>query len=112
MKIFQELKRRSVFRVAISYVILAWLLMQIADTLAPALRLPEWFQSGVAFVLILGFPVALFLAWAYELTPDGLRRDAGSDTEQTRYSSRNWNGLVVGLLVIALGYIAYDEFLA
>lgn len=110
MAILQELKRRNVFRVAISYLILAWLLMQVADTLAPALHLPEWFQSGVAFVLILGFPVALFFAWAFELTPEGLRRDTGADAEAPTTPRRGWNGLVIGLLAVALVYFVYDEF--
>ena len=75
MSIFEELKRRNVFKVALAYIIVAWLLLQVSDTLVPALHLPEWFHSGVAFVLILGFPVAMILAWAFELTPDGLKRD-------------------------------------
>ncbi len=75
MSVFKELKRRNVFKVAIAYIIAAWLLLQISDTLVPALHLPEWFHSGVAFVLILGFPVAIILAWAFELTPEGLKRD-------------------------------------
>jgi TolB-like protein/Flp pilus assembly protein TadD len=107
---FQELKRRNVFKVAISYVILAWLLLQVSDTLAPALRLPEWFQSGVAFMLILGFPVAVFFAWAFELTPDGLRRDAGAGSADQQKSAGGRNGLVIGLLVVALGYFVFDEF--
>jgi hypothetical protein len=75
MFIVRELKRRNVFRVALAYVIVAWLLLQVSDTLVPALYLPEWFHSGVAFLLILGFPLALLFAWAYELTPEGLKRE-------------------------------------
>ena len=75
MSLFTELKRRNVFKVAIAYVIVGWLLLQVSDTLVPALHLPEWFHSGVAFVLILGFPLTMFFAWAYELTPDGIKRD-------------------------------------
>ena len=58
MSLFAELKRRNVFKVAVAYGILAWLLLQVSDTLVPALHLPEWFNSGVAFVLIIGFPIA------------------------------------------------------
>ena len=68
MSLIKELKRRNVFRVGVAYVIIAWLLLQVSDTLVPALYLPQWFQSGVAFLLILGFPVALIFAWAFELT--------------------------------------------
>ena len=58
MSFIDELKRRNVFRVGVAYVILAWLLLQVSDTLVPALHLPEWFQSAVALLLILGFPLA------------------------------------------------------
>jgi hypothetical protein len=68
MAIFDELRRRNVFRVAAAYLVIAWLLVQAADTLAPALHLPEWVNSAVAFFLILGFPLALFFDWAFELT--------------------------------------------
>ena len=61
--------------------IVAWLLLQVSDTLVPALHLPEWFHSGVAFILILGFPIALIFAWAYEMTPEGLRKE--KDTDQS-----------------------------
>ena len=63
MSFFGETKRHNVFRVAVAYIIVAWLPLQVSDTLGPALRLPEWFQEGVAFVLILGFPLAIFFAW-------------------------------------------------
>ena len=58
MSFFGELKRRNVIRVAILYFVSSWLLLQVSDTLGPALQLPDWFQSGVAFVVILGFPIA------------------------------------------------------
>jgi len=75
MSFFNELKRRNVFKVAAAYVIVSWLLLQISDTLVPALRLPEWFLSGVAFLLIIGFPIALVFAWAFDMTPDGLKKE-------------------------------------
>jgi hypothetical protein len=77
-----ELKRRNVVRVAIAYIIVAWLLLQIADTLVPALRLPEWFNSGIALLLILGFPIAILFAWAFELTPE--RVNNAHNGSQTR----------------------------
>jgi len=77
LSIFKELKRRNVFKVAVAYIIVAWLVLQVSDTLVPALHLPEWFHSGVAFVLIIGFPIAIVFAWAFEITPDGIQRDFG-----------------------------------
>ena len=75
MSFFSELKRRNVIKVALAYVIVGWLLMQVAEVMAPALRLPDWSLSFVAFLLILGFPVALIFAWAFEMTPEGLKKE-------------------------------------
>ena len=90
MSLFAELRRRNVFRVGAAYAVVAWVIMQVTDLAAPALRLPEWVMSLVLLLLLLGFPIALFLAWAYELTPDGLRRaeeatDAVPDAPGGRY---------------------------
>ena len=74
---FEELKRRNVFRVATAFVIVAWLLLQVAATVAPILDLPHWFEELVFALLALGFPIALIFAWAFELTPAGLQRDSG-----------------------------------
>ncbi|TDJ12621.1 MAG: hypothetical protein E2O64_01505 [Gammaproteobacteria bacterium] len=70
----QELKRRNVFRVTAIYVIVSWLLMQIGDVMFPALRLPEWTTTMLVAFLLLGFPIAVILAWAYEVTPAGVKR--------------------------------------
>ena len=66
MRFFQELRRRNVFKVAATYVIVGWLIMQAGEVMGPALRLPEWINSALAFFLILGFPMAIFFAWAYK----------------------------------------------
>ena len=87
MSIVRELKRRNVFRVAIAYVIIAWLIMQVGDTLAPALHLAEWVNTVLAFFLILGLPIALIFAWAYELTPEGLKKEKEVDRDQSKASS-------------------------
>ena len=96
----------------IAYVIVAWLLLQVSDTLVPALHLPDWFHSGVAFVLILGFPVAIIFAWAFELTPEGLKKEKDVDRSEsiTHITSRKLDFVVIGLLVVALGYFAFDKF--
>ena len=73
MSLYTELQRRNVLKVAVAYFIIAWLLLQVSDTLGSALLLPEWIISAVAFLLIIGFPVALVFAWAFELTPEGLK---------------------------------------
>lgn len=74
-----ELKRRKVIRVAVAYVVVAWLLVQIAETIFEPLKLPEWSLTLLIVMLGLGFPIALVLAWAFELTPEGLVRDHPAD---------------------------------
>lgn len=76
--LFQELKRRKVFQVAAVYAVVAWLLIQVADTVLPALQMPDWTVSFVTVLFFLGFPIAVILAWAYELTPQGLRTESDS----------------------------------
>lgn len=112
MSFFQELKRRNVFRVAVAYIIVAWLLLQVGDTLGPALHLPDWFQSGVAYVLILGFPIAIIFAWAFEMTPEGVKREKDVDRTQsiTRETGQKLNYTIIGLLVAAVAYFALDKF--
>ncbi len=111
MRFFTELKRRNVLRVGIAYAVVAWLLLQVSDTLVPALRLPEWFHSGVALLLILGFPVALIFAWAFELTPEGLKKEGDVDPSNSIASvtGRKLDFVIIGLLVVTLGYLGYGK---
>lgn len=97
-----ELKRRNVVRVTIAYIIVAWLLLQVSDTLVPALHLPEWFNSGIALLLILGFPVAVLFAWAFELTPDGLKKEADvqRDASITHTTGRKLDYVIIAVLVM------------
>jgi len=112
MSFFNELKRRNVFKVAAAYIIVSWLIMQAGDTLAPALHLPEWVNSLLAFFLILGFPLAMFFAWAYEMTPEGLKKEKDVDRSQsiTRVTGQKLNNAIIGILVVALVYFAIDKF--
>ena len=112
MSLIAELKRRNVFRVAIAYVIVAWLLMQIGDTLAPALLLPDWSTRLLAFLLILGFPLAVFFAWAFELTPDGIKKEKSVDRADSiaPVTGRKFDFLIIALLAVAVGYFAWDKF--
>jgi adenylate cyclase len=112
MSIVEELKRRNVFRAAIAYVIVAWLILQVGDTLAPALHLPESVNTALAFFLILGFPLAIFLAWAYELTPEGLKKEQDVDRTKsiTHITGRKLDYATIAVLLLALGYFAFDKF--
>lgn len=112
MSFFTEIKRRNLLRVGVAYAVVAWLLLQVSATLVPALLLPEWIQSAVALLLILGFPVALLLAWAYELTPEGLKKEKDVDRSQPTpdNNGRKLNFVIIGLFAAALVYFAFDKF--
>src|SRR6266566_4895482 len=73
-KFFAELKRRHVYRVAIAYGVVAWLLIQVATQVFPFFEIPNWVVRLVVLVIVIGFPIALIVAWAFELTPDGMKR--------------------------------------
>ena len=111
MSFYTELKRRNVFKVAIVYSAVAWLLLQVSDTLGPALHLPEWFVSAVIFLLILGFPIAIIFAWAFDLTPEGLKRETKADpaAPEAGQTGRKLNHIVVAALVLALSYFVIDK---
>jgi adenylate cyclase len=107
-----ELKRRNVVRVAIAYIIVAWLLLQVSDTLVPALHLPEWLNSAIALLIILGLPIALLLAWAFELTPEGLKKETEVDRSESMVQStgRKLDFVIISVLVCAVLFFAYDKF--
>jgi hypothetical protein len=70
---WQQLKKRKVIRVGIAYVVVGWVLMQIGEVTFEALGLPDWALTLLIVIVLLGFPISLILAWAYELTPEGIR---------------------------------------
>jgi TolB-like protein len=103
---FTELKRRNVYKVAIAYGVIAWLLMQIATQVFPFLEIPNWAIRLVIMLLALGFPIALVIAWAFELTPEGLKRTEVADAEPAK-SSRNEGWIYV---VVIAGAISAGVF--
>jgi len=110
--IWSELKRRNVVKVAIAYLALAWMVIQITSVAVPALNLPETLNSIVFYLGLIGFPFALFFAWAFELTPDGLKKSSDVDTDQsTTEKTGNMleHGIVV-LLVGAVGFMVWEDY--
>jgi hypothetical protein len=83
MSLIAELKRRNVFRVGAAYAIVAWLLVEVASVVLPTFEAPEWVMKVFTFLLILGFPIALVFAWAFELTPGGVKREKDVDRNQS-----------------------------
>jgi len=112
MSFIKELERRNVIKVAIAYGVATWLLIEISATTFPMLRLPEWSATLVTVLLLIGFPVALIFAWAFELTPEGLKKEKDVDRSQsiTQTTGRKLDFLIIGVLVVALTYFAYDKF--
>ncbi len=112
MGLVSELRRRNVIRVAIAYAVAAWLLIEVTATTFPMLRLPEWTATFVAVLLMIGFPMALIFAWAFELTPEGIKleKHVVRDESTTRFTGRKLDFFIIGLLVAALGYFAFDKF--
>ena len=83
MSLFNELKRRNVFRVGIAYLVAAWVLLQLTEVLTELLDLPDVFGRAIILFLAIGFPIALFFAWAFELTPEGIKREHEVDRSQS-----------------------------
>jgi len=113
MRWFSELRRRNVFRVGAAYAVLGWLLVEISDTVFPRLQLPDWSVTLVIVLLILGFPLALFFAWAFELTPEGLKREAAPDRSRSipPFTERKLDFAIIGVLLIAIAFFSIDKFM-
>jgi TolB-like protein/Tfp pilus assembly protein PilF len=110
--LFEELKRRNVFKVGTAYVVLAWLLAQVTDIFLEPFGAPEWVIKTILLLLIIGFPLALLFAWAFELTPEGLKKEKDVDRSQsiTHETGQKLNLAIIFILVLALGYFAIDKF--
>jgi TolB-like protein/cytochrome c-type biogenesis protein CcmH/NrfG len=113
MSFLGEIRRRKVLQVAAIYAVTAWLLVQIVATVESPLRLPDWVDTLVIVLLAVGFPLALILAWAYELTPEGLKRETDLDRSEStaRQAGRKLDFIIIAVLVLALGYFVADKFL-
>lgn len=110
--LFDELKHRNVFRVGIAYVIASWLLAQVADLAGDAFGAPAWVMQMIIILLLVGLPIALFLAWAYELTPDGVKKakDLPADMPKDPRSGRLLNRLTMVALIVAVAWLGWDKF--
>lgn len=110
MNFFSELKRRNVYKVAVAYAVVSWLLIQIATQVFPFFEIPNWAVRLVVLVLILGFPVALVLSWAFEITPEGIKREAEVSPNEsiTHQTGRKLVRITIALAVIAAGLFAFQ----
>ncbi|MGB5629007.1 MAG: hypothetical protein WBM57_06555 [Woeseiaceae bacterium] len=104
MSIFTELRRRNVIRVAIAYLVTAWLVAQVAELALESFGAPDWVMKTLLFMLAIGLPFALIFAWAFELTPEGIKREKDVDRSQsiTQETGRKLTYTIIGILVVAL----------
>src|SRR6266704_4023587 len=108
---FAELKRRNVYKVAIAYAIVAWLLMQIATQVFPFLEIPNWAIRLVIMLIVIGFPIALVIAWAFKFTPEGLKRTEDVDVGKsiTHKTGRKLDFLIIGVLLAVIAILIFQR---
>ena len=106
---FDELKRRHIYRIAVAYLVAAWLVLQAASILlVTTFQAPQWVMKVVVAVVLIGFPVALVLAWAFEITPGGVKWDTGPNRSAARRTGRRLVGITAVLAAVAAGLFAYQ----
>lgn len=112
MSFWKELSRRNVLKVGVAYAVAAWLIIHPVDIVFPILHLPEWSITLVAAFLIICFPFVLIFSWVYEITPKGLKRtkEVPPSKSITYLAGKRLNYIIVGLLVVALGYFVFDKY--
>src|SRR5438067_1863386 len=112
MRLLSELKRRNVYKVAVAYAVVGWLVIQVSSTVLPTFHAPEWVVQTLVVLVLLGFPIALVLAWAFELTPEGIKRTEDVDHSQptTHRTGRTLDFLIIAVLLVIIGVFAYQRF--
>src|SRR5215831_6148805 len=111
-ELFTELKRRNVYKVAVAYAVVGWLLIQVATQVFPFLEIPNWTIRLVILVTALGFPVALIIAWAFELTPEGIKRTEAADAAGQQSKSRAWIYVALVGAAISVGLFFLGRYTA
>jgi TolB-like protein len=108
---FSELKRRNVYKVAVAYAVVGWLVIQISSTVLPTFHAPEWVVQTLVVLVMLGFPIALVIAWAFEMTPEGMKRteEISPDEPLPQWSKRKFAAVFATLALIAAGLLAWQS---
>src|SRR5439155_3593037 len=109
---FSELKPRNVYKVAVAYGAVAWLLMQVASQIFPFFDIPNWVVRVVVLLLIIGFPVALIIAWAFEVTPEGIKRTEAADAVGLRSRGGAWIYIVLIGAALSVGLFFVGRYTA
>jgi TolB-like protein/Tfp pilus assembly protein PilF len=111
-KFFAEVKRRNVYKVAVAYAVVAWLLMQVASQIFPFFEIPNWAVRLVVLLLIIGFPIALVIAWAFEATPEGIKRTEAADASGQRSRGGAWIYVVLIGAALSVGLFFLGRYTA
>jgi TolB-like protein/Tfp pilus assembly protein PilF len=113
LSLFQELKRRNVFKVAIAYIVVSWLVAQVLQLVFESFGTPDWVMKTVLVLMAMGLLFALFFAWAFELTPEGIKRESEVDRSQsiTPQTGKKLNYTIFFVMALAIAYFAYDNFM-
>jgi TolB-like protein/tetratricopeptide (TPR) repeat protein len=108
----KELRRRNVFKVGVAYAIVAWLIIQVSDITFPALNIPSWSITLVTVLIIIGFPIALLLAWAFELTPEGVKptHQVDLDGSVSQIAGRKFDFIIIGLMTVVIIFLLLDNY--
>src|SRR5256884_9656963 len=104
---FSELKRRRVYNVAVAYVVVAWLFIQVATQVFPFFSIPNWVVRLIVLLTIIGFPIAVVCAWAFEVTPEGIKLEREVDRRITRKTGRKLTALIVIVAAVAAGVTVF-----
>src|SRR5438874_7149529 len=106
---FAELKRRNVYKVAVAYAVVGWLVIQVTATIIPALHLPDGLTTAVVVLTLVGFPVALVISWGFEMTPEGMKRTENVSPDEVipYWSKKKFAALIIGVAVIAAGLLIF-----
>lgn len=112
MSFLAEIKRRKVFQVAVAYAVMAWLVIQVIDVINEPLKLPDWLATVVIVLLAVGFPIALVLAWAFDLTPTGIQPESGGRNvrPESRLPAHGLTLVLQALVLLAVGFLVFDHF--
>src|SRR5467141_5246055 len=107
---FAELKRRNIYKVAVAYAVVGWLVIQVTATIVPALHLPDGLTTAVVVLVLVGFPIALVISWAFEMTPEGMKRTENVSPDEVipQWSKKKFAALIIGVAIVAAGLLAFQ----
>ena len=113
MSFFEELKRRNVFRVAIAYSLIAWVVLQVLDVVVGVIDAPAWVLQLAFFIGVIGLVAVVIISWVYEMTPEGIKKESEIDRSHsiTPHTGRKLDRLIIAVLVVAVGILLADRFM-